>query len=153
MIARTLLLVRHAHRDVTDRLLDNGLSARGREQAKALKTHFDSHYASQGGWRLFSSPRLRCRETVGVLGKIEIVRALDEQGDESHADFVTRIDAFLSGIKDARTVACSHGDWIPIAVERLFQMKFDLRKGGIAEIVWDERGNPTLRKVIQEWPK
>jgi broad specificity phosphatase PhoE len=152
MSAHTLILVRHAHRDVTDRLLDNGLSAKGRKQAEAFKVHFESHYAAQGPWRLLSSPRLRCRETVGVLGKIEILRALDEQGDESHAAFIERIDVFMRGLKDPRTVACSHGDWIPIAVERLFKMKFDLRKGGMAEIIWDDRGHPTLRKVIQDWP-
>lgn len=147
---KKLILVRHAHRDTSDRELDNGLSEKGREQAKGLVVVFKNKISKDGKIILFSSPKRRCIETLAPFSKkvdvkITVDPNLDEQKHtETAARFEKRLDSFLefiSGLqrKASRSeevviVACSHGDWLPIAIQKLTGVAIDLKKGGVAEI-------------------
>lgn len=143
---KTFLLVRHAHRDVTDRFLDNGLSDKGHAQAKSL---INETAAWIKGWGsqpivLVSSPRLRCIETLAPLSQktgseIQIWKELDEQAaHETQERFVARVRAALKRIdalsQKSPVLACSHGDWIPVAGDLLSGVSVHLRKGEWIEL-------------------
>ncbi len=145
---KTLILVRHAHRDTDQgRERDNGLSAKGREQAVLIQSLFKKERPGQTA-RLVSSPKARCRETLAPLADalrvaVEIDGhlleggepapgvpfALDQRIDQFFADWVHRPDAL--------TVACSHGDWIPEFLARYATVQTELKKGAWAEMIWD----------------
>ncbi len=144
--SKVLILIRHAHRDTKDRSLDNGLSRKGRAQAKALSRHFAKSYskrASKEGLLLLSSPKLRCVQTVegiAILGKTRVIQslALSEQGaKESRLAFDKRIQSVLKWWKNhapALTLVCSHGDWLPLAIERAAGGRVEMSKGAWAEL-------------------
>src|SRR5689334_5268718 len=125
ILTRTLIVLRHAHRDTFRREDDNGLSDKGREQVRKLQGHFVK-YAAAFQWKeaqFFSSPRLRCQETIGPLAEalnapMEVHPLLEEQReDETQFTFVGRIEKFFHewrGGSSLHTVICSHGDWIPV---------------------------------------
>jgi hypothetical protein len=51
----------------------------------------------------------------------------------------------------ALTVACSHGDWLPYAVEIATGARVAFKKGAWAEIeLLEADGLPVLRNLIQE---
>ncbi len=145
---KTLILIRHAHRDNSKRELDNGLDEKGREQAKLIKKFFTERFSKsdlEGGLWLVSSPKLRCVETLLPIAKAvdqEVDRhpGLDEQIDrESLKVFETRIHSFLhewSEAKVALTLLCSHGDWLPLAAERLLGFQQSFKKGAWLELEW-----------------
>jgi len=172
-----LFLVRHAHRDTSNREDDNGLSDKGRDQAKTLVSLFQKKIDPKGGKKsgskivLLSSPKKRCIETLTPFSKkmdvtITIDPNLDEQrSGESSGQFEKRVASFLKfvqdlerefnsrefdgrGIKDQEVkkkaksgegkdlyiFVCSHGDWLPLASQKLVGVGLDMKKAGVAEI-------------------
>jgi len=138
---RTLLIVRHAHRELVNRAHDNGLSAKGQEQAQKFMRYFLKNFSSQIPL-LESSPRLRSQDTLEPLSMqlkipIKINLLLEEQSADSEKSFVNRIEAFLKQWENAQSrlvVACSHGDWIPIFLKKAVGEAFDLKKGAMARL-------------------
>jgi 8-oxo-dGTP diphosphatase len=110
-------LIRHAHAgsrsawDGDDE--QRPLSTRGEGQAKAVAAAL----AGEGIDELWTSPSLRCRQTLAPLAEatgreVQVVDVLDEGNDGPPA-----LDALLAAALDGRTVAaCSHGDVIPAVV-------------------------------------
>jgi broad specificity phosphatase PhoE len=157
---KQFIFVRHAHRDTSDRALDNGLSAKGEKQAKWLKRFVESRFEREE-WQdlsalVLSSPKRRCIETVApfadMLGTPCERRAdLDEQkAGESFAQFNDRIHMFLNwAIADGPpiVVACSHGDWLPHAVFHLLGTGVEMKKGSWLEIEW-HAGRGRLRWYV-----
>ena len=146
---KSLILIRHGHRDNSRRELDNGLDEKGREQAKAIRRFFTERFSKDevaGGLWLISSPKLRCVETLQPLAKaldrsVDIHPALDEQsGKEPAKAFASRIDGFLHEWKESRmpiTVLCSHGDWLPLAAEKVLGWPQAFKKGAWLELEWE----------------
>lgn len=64
------ILIRHAHRDTADRAQDNGLSKKGREQAKRLRKYFEERFPEgEGDLVLVTSPKKRCVETIEPIAE------------------------------------------------------------------------------------
>jgi broad specificity phosphatase PhoE len=156
---KTLVLIRHAHRDNTQRELDNGLSEKGRDQAKAVKRFFTERFskeeAGKGLW-LVSSPKLRCVETLQPIAKgierpVDIHPGLDEQGSrESIKAFEGRVQAFLHEWAESKmeiTILCSHGDWLPAAALGLLGLHQEFKKGSWLELESDGSA-PLLRWYV-----
>jgi broad specificity phosphatase PhoE len=105
-----------------------------------------------------SSPKRRCVETVEPLAKatrtaVEVSDLLDEQSENDKA-FLRRLEKFVVWWTQEPApliVACSHGDWIPLCLQRLTGVSTDLKKGGWAEI-GDDNGRISLRWLLQELP-
>ncbi len=146
---KTLVLVRHAHRDNSKREVDNGLDEKGREQAKALKKFFSERFSKdelgKGLW-LVSSPKLRCIETLQPIAKsmdraVDVHPSLDEQSArENLKAFEARIQGFLREWMESKvllTVLCSHGDWLPLAAQQLVGVPQSFKKGAWLELEWD----------------
>lgn len=147
-MVKTLILLRHAHRDTSNREMDNGLTDKGREQAKFIKKFFFARFTEQdfqSGLWLVSSPKVRCVETLLPLAK-ELNRSvdrhpqLDEGGlSDSAGGLESRVKSFLQEwrvSKASLTVACSHGDWLPIAFEQLMGLRMQPKKGSWTELEW-----------------
>lgn len=158
-MSKTLIMIRHAHRDNSRQEVDNGLDDKGRAQAKNLRRFFLERFKAetfqQGLW-LVSSPKARCRETLGPLGRelsrqIDVHPGLDEQsGREDEAALAQRVRAFLQEWKAARvktTVLCSHGDWLPVAAGELLGSRIEFKKGSWLELEW-ESGVALLRWYV-----
>lgn len=152
---KTLVFIRHAHRDTAVRSRDNGLSDKGKNQAKALKKYFVSRFDHPESLWLVSSPKKRCQETLGPIAgvgpyEIDVHPDLDEQGSgESSQKLEERVQHFLNEWRQAPqeiTLVCSHGDWLPIAVSQLLGIRCDFKKGGWLEIEWD--GSAQLKWFI-----
>lgn len=157
---KTLILIRHAHRDYSDRTHDNGLSKKGREQAKLLQQFFKKRMQQDfKGIKpvLLSSPKLRCLETLVPIAKStkikveEDARLIEALSHEDSRAFQDRVRIFLddwmrSGA--ALTIACSHGDWIPMAFSVLFEMQVDVRKASWTELTY-ARHRPELSWLVQ----
>jgi broad specificity phosphatase PhoE len=146
-----LILVRHAHRDTSSREADNGLSEKGREQAKELvsvfKKRIGKDFLKDAKIVLLSSPKKRCIETLTPFSKkievgVTIDPNLDEQKpEETLGQFEKRIVSFLKFVqsnssdhKNLYVFVCSHGDWLPIALQKLVGVVIDMKKGGVAEV-------------------
>lgn len=162
-MGKKLIFIRHAHRDVTDRGLDNGLTDKGRTQAKALAKFFEGRFKKQLGdndiW-LLSSPKRRCLETLAGVSKIcsreiDIHPGLGEHGpQESFEAYLKRIDAFLGEWRSSSpeiTLACSHGDWIPAALKRTLQLDVEVKKGSWTELELCDSGEFRLRWMVQNF--
>lgn len=158
-MSKTLVLVRHAHRDTTRRELNNGLSEKGKEQAKGLRRffaeRFDANDFKRGLW-FVSSPKLRCVETLNPMAKfleksVDIHPDLDEQtSKETGLQFEQRIRRFLQEWKQGApefTILCSHGDWLPLAVFQLLGLPQDFKKGAWLELEF-EGAHPFIRWYI-----
>jgi broad specificity phosphatase PhoE len=152
---KTLLLIRHAHRNKLED--DNGLSQKGEKQAEQLRKYFKRNPLNTKKVRVFSSPKKRCRETLEPLAdlldcEIEIDLRLDEQGhQEPNGTFLKRIAHFIEDWRNSPSgawIACSHGDWLPLALDRLLGASISLNKGAFAEIRLD-LADPELHKLIQ----
>ena len=158
-MVKKLVLLRHAHRDTTERSLDNGLSLKGKAQAKAIKAFFESRFArqleAQSLW-LVASPKLRCVETLQPVAKamardvdrhpLLIEQSARETGDALRA----RVQKFLREWRDnptQLTLACSHGDWLPIAVAQLAGLNLEVKKGSWIEFELID-SEPVLRWFI-----
>ena len=134
---KILVLIRHGHRGKKDGSnTDNGLSKVGIEQATALSKYFCSKYAKKS-MIILSSPKRRCIETVEPLSKlnkakIKIMDDLDEGG--LLEEKISRFFQWWRGQPDELTVICSHGDWIPTAVQIWTGAHIALSKGGCIEL-------------------
>jgi broad specificity phosphatase PhoE len=113
-------VVRHAHRDTSDRSRDNGLSKKGRAQAARLAARFGA-LEGPAPRVVRSSPKRRCLETAAPLARLWGVAvvaddALDERGEaESRRAFRVRIAAVLrrAALEAAAgrpAVLVTHGD-------------------------------------------
>lgn len=137
-----LILLRHAHRDTSDRNLDNGLDAKGWRQAERLLEYFTEYLKSWDSVTFCSSPRLRCQETLQKIAahfdkEIQIDPLLEEQRpDEDSKQLQARIQSFLSrwASNPEPVIACSHGDWIPYAVQSSVDALIDIKKAGWVEL-------------------
>ena len=153
--SRTLILVRHGHRDTTSgRQQDNGLSDDGQKQAKRIVRRFEKRFPnlSVGEPKILSSERRRCRETLLPLSEqldhpITIHPALLE-GSSLEA----KIGQFIKEFRNAPEsiwIACSHGDWIPEALRILIGAPLEVKKGSWAEIRFKNR-ETRLECFLQE---
>lgn len=158
-MTKTLILVRHAHRDTTRRELDNGLDAKGKEQAKAIRRFFMERFHDDerrtAVW-LVSSPKVRCLETLIPLSKaldrpVDTHPDLDEQGPQEPLESLRkRVQLFLREWRSSKahvTVLCSHGDWLPLALLELGGFGQDFKKGCWLELEFND-GPPALRWYI-----
>jgi len=148
---KTLILVRHAHRDNSRRELDNGLTEKGKKQAQWIRK-FALSRMKEEGWEksqitLISSPKVRCLETLEPLAKsleIKILASndlLEMQNRESLEQVDQRIHHFLHQWTQKSTdvtLICSHGDWLPMAAFHLLGISVDFKKGGWVEIEWND---------------
>lgn len=139
---RELVIVRHAHRDTSDRDLDNGLSEKGRRQAKQISDYLLKTKLKEA--LILSSPKARCVETLEPFSKkisetLEIEPLLDEQGSsESQKIFFLRLHQLVELLlesKEKTIVICSHGDVIPSLIKILTGEDADLKKGGLVKIL------------------
>lgn len=162
---KLLILIRHAHRDISEHESDNGLSEKGLKQALLLAEYWKKQL-NEKLVVLLSSPKKRCRETLAPLAKaleakVKICKDLDEQlSTEGSTKFNKRIQTFLKdweGSEDLITIACSHGDWIPQAIAMATGENVSLKKGAFAMISIrapadeDEKSSkPKLVSVVQE---
>jgi 8-oxo-dGTP diphosphatase len=123
----TLILLRHA--SAGDRKAWSGgdrlrpLDKRGRRQALALRDHLRSY----GVQRVFSSPYVRCIQTVEPL-ELEIV--LDERLAEGASAEATL--SLLHDLDDA--VACTHGDVIEAVLGRSLKKGAAVVLDGLREV-------------------
>lgn len=159
-MAKTLILIRHAHRDNTRRELDNGLSDKGRDQARALRRFFSDRFQPEdfkNGLWLVSSPKLRCVETLQPMAKaaeaqVDLHPGLDEQAvRESGSAFQARVKSFLNEWQASNipvTVLCSHGDWLPVAFSELLNLHLEPKKGSWLEIEWEPGAGAALKWFI-----
>lgn len=146
---KTLILIRHGHRDNSRRELDNGLTDKGREQAKGIKRFFTERFSKDeygSGLWILASPKVRCIETLQPLAKavdrpVDVHPSLDEQsGKEAGKAFEGRVQSFLKEWSESKTqitILCSHGDWLPVATKQLLGVFQDFKKGGWLEIEAD----------------
>lgn len=142
-----VVVLRHAHRDTSDRDSDNGISDKGRKQVMEGRDLFKEKIADPlgeaalGSAVFLTSPKKRCRETMKPYAELadfkgEVSELLDEQGPaEVSAKFQKRIVDTVSFVETAGKTAslivlCSHGDWIPEFIEKLSGQRVDLQKGG-----------------------
>ncbi len=141
---KRLIIIRHAHRDTADRALDNGLSKKGKKQARRLLA-FYTRALPDARPLILTSPLKRCVETVEPLAAASGTRAvmdkrlLDLSGKENRQTRPKRLADFLSWWKEQApglTIACSHGDWIDLFLKMTTGVNGNLKKGGWAEIVW-----------------
>jgi broad specificity phosphatase PhoE len=156
-----LVFIRHAHRDTSKRAEDNGLSSKGKEQAKLLARFSKKRLDALDSKDLkkvfiYSSPKKRCIETVEGIAKelsvkIIIDPDLDEQSaDEGSGDLKRRCKAFLARIKKMHSqsnewVLCSsHGDWLPVALLEYTGCSVDLKKSA-----WAHTENAALVSLLQ----
>jgi 8-oxo-dGTP diphosphatase len=116
MTGGPLYLVRHAKAGQRDRRRGDDrlrpLSRAGRRQARGLVTQFEGREFV----RIFSSPFLRCIETVLPLAR---ERALDVEETDALSEGAS-VEAVLElvGSLGARpAMLCSHGDVIPASVQ------------------------------------
>ena len=143
---KTIVLIRHAHRDNALRVRDNGLSDKGLEQARWLKKYFCKRFEKPSAVWLVSSPKKRCIETLEPIAaeggwKIDAHPDLHGQAlGESQPKFEARPPRFLNEWKASPqelTVVCSHGDWLPDAVQYLLGASVDFKKGAWLELDWE----------------
>lgn len=98
-------------------------------------------------------------ETVGPLGdlcgvEIKTLATLREQGlFESHPRFRTRTARAVDSLQrdlSPLMIICSHGDWIPIAMEHLTGARLRLKKGGWIQV--ELTSPPRLASLRQTLP-
>lgn len=154
---KTLVMIRHAHRNTEERSRDNGLSEKGDAQVKRLLPFVSERWKGAKP-TFFSSPKKRCLQTLSPLAKAQgesltIEARLDERGPlENDRDFLARLDEFLDAWKyegPELTVVCSHGDVIPILIERLTKAQVGIKKAGYCEIEWVS-GSAYLTWLVQK---
>ncbi len=159
-MGKTLVLIRHAHRDTQIRSKDNGLSPKGHKQTEALVRFFRKRQESMN-WDVesglfLSSSKKRCLETLQPLADISKQQVkvsadlVEQEPSESFAQLQTRIENFLEWFKNegpSWCVACSHGDWIPLAVHSTLKMDLEIRKASWLELEFS-RGQFDLKWFV-----
>jgi len=140
---KTLYLIRHAHRDLSDRTLDNGLSLKGVAQAKKIAEWFSSHKIHLPP-ELISSPKLRCKETLtplSISSRLPIAIDPDTEEQREHEDsaqFGRRVLHWFENWEQNTapiTLVCSHGDWIPLIISLACGQRVEVSKGSITQIM------------------
>jgi len=151
-----LFLVRHAHRDNTVRSKDNGLTEKGRRQARALLKYI-ALTEDIAALDFVSSPKVRCYETIEPIARaagsrIKTSAHLQErQKQENTAQFNGRLQKFISwwqATPSTHVLACSHGDVLPALAQMLVGGKLEFKKGSIAAIALTKNG-PVLRYLLR----
>lgn len=151
---RTWIIIRHAHRNKTfGSDFDNGLSAKGRKQAKRLLKFYAKRFGSRPPW-ILCSPKLRCTETVQPIARktrarIHLSEHLDEGGNPSGK--ARALLRELRGRSSKTIVLCSHGDIIPALLKQLTRRELSLSKGGWAELELNDQGRIRVSWVIQDF--
>lgn len=147
MKTRSLFLIRHAHRETFDYQTDNGLSEKGLAQAERLKAYFLPIIGEINQFELLSSPRLRCIQTLNPVGQsletsVRVNPLLEEKrAGENHSEFSERIQKFFNEWENSEcdcSLACSHGDWIPTALDKIFDVDTHIKKAGFVEITYKD---------------
>ncbi len=142
---RTLILIRHAHRTRLDGgLADNGLSPKGKKQAKRIQARalkwLKQAKIPQRQLELVTSPKLRCVETLRPLAA-KLGQALELRLKLAEGPgFESRAKAFLADWKKGGaqvTWACSHGDVLPALLEHAVGAPLSLDKGAWCALEWD----------------
>lgn len=121
-----LVVIRHAHRHVTDSDYDNGLSEKGQKQAALLADQVRSGLLPHPH-QLISSPKARARETLEPMAEqlnmeFSIDSNLDERsGHETSQMFFQRVKIFMDQwlqkeSEKLNIFVCTHSDWIEEAV-------------------------------------
>jgi broad specificity phosphatase PhoE len=156
-MTKRLVMIRHAHRNTDEPSRDNGLSDKGHDQVKKL-VKFARERLEGSKPQFYCSPKKRCQETLGPVAKeldakMEIEERLTEHGPgESTPLYLARIEEFLDWWKydgPETTVICSHGDWIPIAIQKLTGARVGLKKAGWCEIEYTG-GECFLTWIVQK---
>jgi broad specificity phosphatase PhoE len=134
MVHKRLIFIRHAHRDTEIHSRDNGLSDKGKKQVRQV-VRFSQNRELEDGLFL-SSPKVRCVETItpvaeALKSEIQIDARLGEGG--TSADLVSFVDWWKYEAPDL-TIACSHGDVIPMLVEKITGGMISIKKAGWCEI-------------------
>lgn len=115
--AARIYLVRHAkagERRTWDRDdFERPLSKHGWRQANALARRLAKHDVSA----LYSSPYVRCRETLEPLGALLGLEVRSESRLLEHQPFEPVLE-LLKEVEDG-AVLCSHGDIIPATIQAL----------------------------------
>ena len=139
---KRLILIRHAHRDTTDRGLDNGLSEKGILQADSLLKFYKWRFG-KGSAVIVSSPKKRCVETIDPIARALDVTVqtqahlMEQEKIETQRDFHKRVESFLDWWKlegPETTLVSSHGDWIPLAISQMVQAHIEVKKGAWIEV-------------------
>ena len=149
---KKLILIRHAHRHKVPGIINNGLSNKGEKQARLVADYYSAFFKDQKS-PLLSSPLKRCIETLEPLSKrldteIEIVQSLGEG-----SGLYERAEKFLRDWESLDLdlcIACSHGDWIPVFLERYAGLVTDIKKGGWAELEFLGRKQFKVVKLLQD---
>jgi broad specificity phosphatase PhoE len=158
----TIVFIRHAHRDTSDKNRDNGLTDKGRRQVDELVGLFRSGKLPPAK-TFWTSPKLRCQETLEPLAKASktaavIENLLDERHDDEAAiDFAKRLDRLVEKAhksltqmgEDGVLYLCSHGDVIPYAMNLFTSHEVDLSKGEAIIITTEDVLRPELRWRIK----
>lgn len=118
-----IVLLRHATRSAFLEFgqSESSLNDVGRRQAEALVAHVQPHGRLPVPTQIFSSPKLRARQTVEPLSKalklpVTIMPDLDERGDtESAAHFEQRLRALPSKLIGETIFLCTHLDVLEAA--------------------------------------
>jgi broad specificity phosphatase PhoE len=152
-------MIRHAHRNkLKGGEADNGLSAKGKKQAKVLPKLFSRIFGHKKA-KIYSSPKARCIETIQPIAKkfkfsLETLDTLNEAVTD--AELKEKVRAFHSLWQESDaplTVICSHGDWIPAYLKQVLGISLNLDKGGWIELEADcNASDPKLhlRWMIQD---
>lgn len=140
----TVYLVRHAKAGSRDRWegddIVRPLSNKGREQARLVAEGL----AGEGVTALYSSPYVRCVQTLEPLGALLDLEVVPEPRLAEETPFEHVLD-LLAEVPDG-AVLCSHGDVIPdtmAALERrgcTFVGEPDWRKASVWVLQRDEAG-------------
>ena len=147
-MSKTIILIRHAHRDTTNRDLDNGLSDKGYKQVEILKKWLPEKIKEFETKTMvaLSSPKKRCVETLTpvarkTLSPLETWEDLDEQAsNESREKFWERIQHSIHEIHkrpEELAMVCSHGDYLPLFIFHLLGVNLELNKAGVCGLSTD----------------
>lgn len=131
---KRLVLIRHAHRDTEVHTMDNGLSDKGKKQVKQVVRFAKSRELE--GALFLSSPKKRCVETITPVAdefksKVKIEPAIGEGGT------MALLESFIDWWKyegPELTVACSHGDVIPMMIAKMTGATVSIKKAGWCEM-------------------
>lgn len=154
-MAKILVLIRHAHRDVNFHADNNSLSEKGRLQADRLARFFSDRFGENSERvTLISSPKQRCQETLLPIARrinqdVLVDPLLDEEG-AAPPRLDVRVGQFLENWRRGHaglTLACSHGDWLPIAIHRLLGLHVEPLKASWIEVE-DQLGSILLRWMV-----
>lgn len=145
----TLYLVRHAAAGArvgwTGHDVDRPLTEKGRRQAEALVPLL----GTAGITRIYSSPYVRCRETVEPLAH-ELALRIRRSKNLAEGASVVRTLGWFSKLAGENAVLCSHGDMIPQLMREFRDAGvplhspheyLDCKKGSVWAVNYDG-GNP-----------